>query len=146
MRIWSFHPRYLDAQGLVALWREALLAQKVLEGATRGYRHHPQLERFKRQIDPAATLAAYLVAVEAEARRRGYRFNAAKIGQRRAGASLQVTQGQLAYEWQLFKYKVAARDPAVLARIQDILEPEPHPLFKITEGPIESWERVRTAA
>jgi len=30
MRLWSLHPRYLDAKGLVALWREGLLAQKVL--------------------------------------------------------------------------------------------------------------------
>lgn len=37
MRIWSLHPSYLDAKGLVALWRETLLAQKVLLGATVGY-------------------------------------------------------------------------------------------------------------
>jgi hypothetical protein len=29
-RIWSLHPKYLDARGLVALWREGLLAQAVL--------------------------------------------------------------------------------------------------------------------
>jgi hypothetical protein len=27
MRIWTVHPRYLDPKGLVAAWREALLAQ-----------------------------------------------------------------------------------------------------------------------
>ncbi|HEU5178767.1 MAG TPA: pyrimidine dimer DNA glycosylase/endonuclease V, partial [Burkholderiales bacterium] len=32
MRLWSLHPKYLDARGLVALWREALLAQAVLRG------------------------------------------------------------------------------------------------------------------
>ena len=32
MRIWSLHPEYLDSRGLVALWREALLAQAVLRG------------------------------------------------------------------------------------------------------------------
>jgi len=32
----------LDAKGLVALSREALLAQKVSLGAMRGYRHHPR--------------------------------------------------------------------------------------------------------
>lgn len=36
MRLWSLHPNCLDAQGLVALWREALLAQAVLRGQTRG--------------------------------------------------------------------------------------------------------------
>jgi hypothetical protein len=30
MRIWSLHPKYLDSKGLVALWRESLLAKNVL--------------------------------------------------------------------------------------------------------------------
>ncbi|MDI6747818.1 MAG: pyrimidine dimer DNA glycosylase/endonuclease V [Rhodocyclaceae bacterium] len=41
MRLWTLHPRYLDARGLVALWREARLAQAVLGGKTRGYTHTP---------------------------------------------------------------------------------------------------------
>jgi len=47
MRLWSLHPAYLDARGLGALWREGLLAQAVLRGKTRGYRSHPQLERWR---------------------------------------------------------------------------------------------------
>lgn len=47
MRLWSLHPSLLDRAALVAGWREALLAQKVLRGETTGYRHHPQLERFR---------------------------------------------------------------------------------------------------
>ena len=39
-------------QGLVALWREALLARAVLRGKTRGYRHHPQLHRFRASATP----------------------------------------------------------------------------------------------
>ena len=74
MRLWSLHPRYLDAKGLVALWREALLAQKVLQGNTKGYRNHPQLSRFKQQIDPLAAVAAYLCEVQREAARRGYHY------------------------------------------------------------------------
>jgi hypothetical protein len=38
MQLWTLHPKHLDVRGLVALWREALLAQKILCGATRGYR------------------------------------------------------------------------------------------------------------
>jgi len=30
MRLWSIHPKYLDRQGLLAVWRESLLAQSVL--------------------------------------------------------------------------------------------------------------------
>ncbi|WP_368086417.1 pyrimidine dimer DNA glycosylase/endonuclease V [Nitrosomonas sp. Nm34] len=26
MRLWSIHPKYLDAKGLLALWREGLQA------------------------------------------------------------------------------------------------------------------------
>lgn len=30
MRLWSIHPCYLDSKGLIALWRESLLAQACL--------------------------------------------------------------------------------------------------------------------
>src|SRR5580765_8964788 len=79
MRLWTLHPKYLDAQGLVAVWREALLAQKVLRGPTRGYKHHPQLHRFKELEDPAAAIASYLDGILDEARQRGYSFNSKKI-------------------------------------------------------------------
>lgn len=52
MRLWSIHPQYLDAKGLLALWREALLAKHVLEGSTKGYKNHPQLIRFKETDNP----------------------------------------------------------------------------------------------
>jgi hypothetical protein len=143
MRIWSLHPKYLDAKGLVALWRESLLAQEVLKGETRGYKNHPQLDRFKRQIDPVASIATYLVEIWIEAEKRGYNFDASKIDPRRARGSIQVTRGQLSYEWRLFKGKLAIRDLKKLAEIEHILEPEPHPLFKVTEGPPEHWERLK---
>src|SRR5208283_119241 len=111
MRLWTLHPKYLDARGLVALWREALLAQKVLSGATRGYRHHPQLIRFAGQKNPPATLAAYLAAVHEEAGRRKYRFDASKIGRRRVRGKLKETHGQLLYEWRHLKRKLKRRHP-----------------------------------
>ena len=60
MRLWSIHPKYLDRQGLIALWREALLAQAVLSGKTRGYRNHPQLERFRNHPAPLSAISLYL--------------------------------------------------------------------------------------
>src|SRR5689334_896124 len=99
MRLWTLHPKYLDAQGLVALWREGLLAQKVLRGRTRGYRHHPQLQRFKAQADPVAGIARYLRAVQEEAAARGYAFKAGKIARRDGARTIAETRGQLAYEW-----------------------------------------------
>ena len=74
MRLWSIHPSLLDRVGLVALWREALLAQKVLLGATKGYRHHPQLDRFRQSSNPIRAIASYLWSVADEAQERGYRF------------------------------------------------------------------------
>jgi hypothetical protein len=145
MRIWSLHPKYLDSKGLVALWRESLLAQKVLRGETKGYKNHPQLDRFKQQIEPIASIATYLVEIETEAFRRGYRFDASKIDCRRTVDMMPVTIGQLHYEWQFLKQKLACRDPQKLSEIVLILDPEPHPLLRIIEGPIESWEKLKYA-
>src|SRR5262245_66662200 len=99
MRLWTLHPKYLDAKGLVALWREGLLAKKVLSGRTRGYRHHPQLVRFRSHRRPEAAIDAYLAAVYAEAGRRGYRFDAAKLDGLRLRQPIPETRGQLFYEW-----------------------------------------------
>src|SRR5690349_14992660 len=100
MRLWSLHPRYLDPQGLVALWREALLARAVLRGQTKGYRHHPQVVRFRAHASPRAAICTYLAAVHAEAERRGYTFDASKVGAARCEAVIPVTRGQVEYEWQ----------------------------------------------
>ena len=75
MRLWSIHPKYLDAKGLVALWREGLLAQNVLLGNTKGYKNHPQLIRFKNSENPYGAIAEYLRYVVNEADNRGYNFN-----------------------------------------------------------------------
>lgn len=140
MRLWSLHPRYLDAQGLVALWREALLAQAVLRGRTKGYRRHPQLERFKAHAAPKAAIAGYLAAVRAEARARGYAFDGSKVGRRRA-AGMTVSAGQLAYEWRHLRAKLRRRAPAVLARWRSVKRPDPHPCFRVRPGGVSPWER-----
>jgi len=139
MRLWSLHPRYLDAKGLVALWREGLLAQKVLAGGTKGYRHHPQLARFRAQRNPSGAIAAYLREVQHEAERRGYHFDAAKIG-RASRTRLTVTRGQLAYELAHLRAKLQVRDAEALRRIVSIDNPEPHPLFDVVSGEVEPWE------
>jgi Pyrimidine dimer DNA glycosylase len=142
MRLWTLHPSYLDARGLVALWREALLAQKVLRGATKGYKHHPQLTRFRASADPSGAIATYLVAVLDEARRRGYAFDARKIARRRFAGPLAATDGQLKYEWLHLKRKLKQRDPARYKTCRGISLPQPHPLFHIVGGRIEPWERL----
>lgn len=142
MRIWSLHPKYLDARGLVALWREGLLAQAVLKGKTSGYARHPQLLRFKEQSLPVGFIADYLRGVHAEAVSRGYRFAAAKISRSRAHSHLSVTRGQLEFEWRHLLEKLKARDPKLHARLAMLKTPKPHPLFRVVRGNIAQWEKA----
>jgi hypothetical protein len=142
MRLWSLHPRYLDAKGLVALWREALLAQKVLAGETKGYRHHPQLLRFREQADASGSIASYLREVQQEAERRGYNFDASKIGRCARNVKIGVTSGQMQYEMAHLRAKLAVRDAAALQRSDGVDKPEPHPLFVVVDGAVEDWEIV----
>jgi len=146
MRLWTLHPRYLDARGLVALWREALLAQKVLRGETRGYKHHPQLLRFSQTKNPPAALATYLRDVHEEAVRRGYQFDATKIGAETHRGTIAETRGQLLYEWEHLRQKLARRDPQRLREIGDLKTPAPHPLFRIIPGSVRDWEKVADSA
>ncbi|HSD38463.1 MAG TPA: pyrimidine dimer DNA glycosylase/endonuclease V [Rhodocyclaceae bacterium] len=141
MRLWSLHPKYLDPQGLVALWRETLLAQAVLHGETRGYRNHPQLDRFKGHAAPLAAISLYLKAIHAEAERRGYSFDKSKIKPSRKTVTLTVTSGQVAYEWAHLQAKLKERNPVLYQKWQATEVPEVHPLFKEQVGEIESWER-----
>ena len=138
MRLWSLHPRYLDPQGLVALWREGLLAQAVLAGRTRGYIRHPQLDRFR--AAPQA-IGVYLHAIADEARRRGYRFDAAKVPPVRGGHALDVTDGQLRYEWTHLRAKLRARSAEWHRRTRGVTMPDAHPMFVVVSGPVAEWER-----
>jgi hypothetical protein len=142
MRLWSLHPKYLDPQGLVALWREALLAKAVLRGETRGYTHHPQLERFKAHAHPRSAINSYLAAIGEEAVRRGYAFDRSKVGPVRDVRSIPVSSGQLACEWQHLRGKLAIRNPGVLDRWSGVAMPACHPLFRRRPGPVASWERA----
>jgi Pyrimidine dimer DNA glycosylase len=141
MRLWSLHPMYLDARGLVALWREALLARAVLRGQTRGYTRHPQIERFKAHPHPRLAINAYLAAVYVEAGARGYAFDRSKIGPVRTIPLIPVTSGQLRCEWLHLEQKLAARNPVVLAQLSGVTTPLCHPLFHRVPGPVEPWER-----
>ena len=146
MRLWSLHPAQLDRQGLLAVWREGLLARKVLLGETRGYRNHPQLQRFREHATPRSAIAAYLHAVADEADRRGYRFDRTRIGtSERAAAPIPVTTGQLRFEARRLRAKLAKRAPESLARSTVAPLPPPHPLFRIRPGPVAGWERVGAA-
>jgi Pyrimidine dimer DNA glycosylase len=141
MRLWTVHPRYLDSKGLVAAWREALLAQKVLLGGTKGYRHHPQLIRFQEQKNPAAALASFLIGLAEEAQNRDYHFDVMKISRPLFRGQIAETRGQLLYEWNHLRAKLKVRAPELARKFQTVAEPQPHPLFRIVSGEIKSWEK-----
>jgi len=142
MRLWSLHPSHLDRQGLLAVWRESLLAQQVLSGGTRGYRHHPQLLRFRETEHPRAAIATYLVVIADEAQRRGYRFDRSKIPALTTTDLIPVTQGQIDFEHQHLQTKLAMRDQQALAVFQTLTQVQIHPLFILVPGPVASWERI----
>ena len=144
MRIWSLHPKYLDRQGLIALWREGLLAQKVLEGKTRGYIHHPQLIRFRRMKDPLSAIGSYLHHVEVEAGARGYHFNRSKILRPPIRTvKMKVTRGQLKYEAGHLLQKLARRDPKRFREMRKTTRILAHPCFHPVSGGVERWEKLK---
>ena len=142
MRLWTLHPKYLDSKGLVALWREALLARAVLRGHTRGYRHHPQLLRFRMTSKPVGYLNWYLAAIYDEAVRRGYHFDKAKLGRAFTGPPLRESRGQFAYEWTHLRRKLRRRNPTWLHSLGPVHRPQAHPLFRLVAGPVAEWERT----
>jgi len=142
MRLWSLHPKYLDAKGLVALWREGLLARAVLAGQTKGYRSHPQLRRFREQTDPLAAIDAYLSEVQREATVRGYRFDASKLGDGSTAPRMEITEGQLAFELAHLRAKLILRAPECGKRIASLEQPDPHPRFQVIPGFRADWEKV----
>lgn len=139
MRLWSIHPKYLDRIGLVALWREALLAKKVLEGKTKGYINHPQLERFKKSYNPIKFINKYLENIYNEAKSRGYKFDKSKFKKINFNKKISVTSGQLKYEMEHLLKKIQKRSPNDIKRIDKNIKP--NSIFRTISGEIESWEK-----
>jgi hypothetical protein len=142
MRLWSIHPKYLDSKGLVALWREALLAKKVLMGKTKGYRHHPQIIRFQKYNSPVASINNYLCSIWIESADRGYSFNKNLIGYNKKISLIPVSEAQLLFELDHLRRKLKLRDKKQLKIISGVKVPLPNPLFFVRNGPVESWEKT----
>lgn len=142
MRLWSIHPKYLDSKGLVALWRESLLAKNVLLGNTNGYKNHPQLERFKSLKDPFLGINTYLNGVYEESLKRGYVFDESKIGETDNSVRIFVTNGQIKYEFDHLLGKLESRDKDRYEKYKKEQEIGTHPMFDVRQGGIEQWEKV----
>ncbi|MFZ1853203.1 MAG: pyrimidine dimer DNA glycosylase/endonuclease V [Nitrosomonas sp.] len=141
MRIWSIHPKYLDSKGLVALWRETLLAQKVLCNQTKGYQNHPQLLRFRSTENPLELIGFYLCHVAKEADRRGYSFDKTKINiTLDSMPTIPVTNKQVCHEFSHLLNKLKVRNRALFENIKALKKIQLHPLFHEVSGEIENWE------
>jgi len=140
MRLWTIHAKYLDQKGLVALWRESLLAKAVLEGNTTGYVNHPQITRFRKFSDPVKAINKYLSEVCEEAGKRGYSFNKNKCEVVDFSEKIDVTRGQMEYEVEHLRKKLELRDPNLISSLPD--DPDVFSIFKIISGDIEWWEKT----
>ena len=144
MRLWSLNPKYLDRQGLLAVWREGLLAKKVLEGKTKGYKNHPQLIRFKDSEDAIAYINNYLFIIYQEAGKRGYKFSLEKLdGLKKISKHIKVSNKQLAYEFKHLLNKLRTRDIERYEKYKSVKKIEAHDLFEVVEGEIEKWEKIK---
>ena len=148
MRLWSLHPKYLDRIGLVALWREALLAKKVLQGKTKGYTNHPQLIRFKNYASSLKAINCYLYYIWLEANKRNYDFDKSKFVNYNLEKIILINGGQIEYEFEHLSKKLKKRDFKKFKEIESehILSGgkiEVNPLFKLKKGCIENWEIIK---
>ncbi|HUS03179.1 MAG TPA: pyrimidine dimer DNA glycosylase/endonuclease V [Chitinophagaceae bacterium] len=139
MRLWSLHPSLMDTKGLLALWRESLLAKKVLQNKTKGYRNHPQLVRFKYCADPVNAINYYLSEIHKEAERRNYNFDRSKIDWTFKKQRIKVTDLQVEYELEHLKKKITRTPGHTIMLTKKIT----HPIFKIIKGDIEFWEIIK---
>lgn len=144
MRLWSIHPQYLDSKGLVAVWREGLLAKKVLEGKTKGYTQHPQLIRFRNHTEPLDAINYYLFQIFTEANQREYQFDGSKISiVKKDIVKIPVNLDQVEYEFLHLKNKLQTREPSKYETLNLIQEINIHPLFEAQEGAVEDWEIIK---
>ena len=116
MRLWSIHPQYLDSKGLVALWRESLLAQAVLYDKTVGYRKHSELVRFKQHESPKGIIYEYLQSIFDESLRREYQFDRTRVFENPHTLELPripVTRERIEFEWEHLSLKLQQRNVVV---------------------------------
>ena len=129
MRLWIVHPKYLDCKGLVALWRESLLARKVLKGRTMGWRHHPQLNKFRTHNNPPVAVNTYLLYILNESRNRCYKFDKRKIEKKFTRTRIKVKRKDVMEEFEVLKGKLKVRDPERYIRLLKIRKPELNSIF-----------------
>ena len=112
------------------------------------YYNHPQINRFKDCGHLAIKyIGTYLYYIRKEALKRGYNFNSSKIVDCDTELRAEVTQGQLEYEFKHLQNKLKERDHLKMLANNyyknSVGKIEPHPLFRIIEGSVASWEKLK---
>ena len=117
----------------------------MLAGLTKGYKNHPQLDRFYAHENALEAVNAYLAEVYAEGRARGYKFDAAKVGEfdERNLAKIAVSRGQIEYEFAFLQKKLKSRDVKAYERNLSVKNIEIAGVFEEVAGGIEPWEKVK---
>lgn len=136
MRLWTLHPKYLDSEGLMAVWRDALRARRLLKEETDGDSDHPQLTRFRETDHPADAIECYLQTVFEEARERDVSFDASKLHTPVRNVRIEETEDRLLYEWHRLLDKLRERQPPLFRKIKDLERPDAHPMFTIIEDDV----------
>lgn len=144
MRLRSIHPKYLDQKWLVAVRREWLLAKKVLENQTKGYKNHPQLIRFRNHKNPVAAINSYLIEIHKESEKRKYSFDKSKLKMSDLQNKIPVTKWQIEYEFQHLSNKLKSRDLETYNKISRIKNIDINPIFYTISGEIEHREKIYT--
>ncbi len=122
-----------------------MLAQKILMGVKKGesarYLNHPQMERFKKHKNPLGALATYLFYVWKEDVWGAYGFDKDRIKGVLIEERMEVTSGQLEYEFKHLKKKLKIRDAEKYKELLTIKEIEANPFLVVKKGPVASWEK-----
>ena len=132
MSLCTIHPKYLDKQGLISLWREGLLAQKVLNGEVNIQLNSPLWEKLKKSQNPLRAIGAYLSFVAAEGARRGYKFSHEKILYPNFESyEIKVKPQDLIFEMTHLRNKLKMRDQHKWDEISKVSEVSPHPFIRL---------------
>jgi hypothetical protein len=144
MRLWSFHPKYLDNVGLSRAINEGVSGYKALTGKQKMWKNHPQLTRFKDYGETQLKLYIEHLLIHFYNRK----CISIKLSPQPFNVFvkdvIEVTTGQLIYEWNHYLNKLEKRNNDLYQELMHITCPEPHPLLEVVEGDIESWEKVRS--
>jgi hypothetical protein len=145
MRLWSIHPKYLDASRLNAQWREALLCKACLEDKTVGYLNHPQYLRVKNHPHPHDFINKFLYSIWEEGFNRGYKYDDTKFAICLDFEPMEVTEDQIEYEFEHLQKKLGEFDEQYVSNEQDFNEEGIllNDCFLLIPGPIMNFEKVK---